>query len=88
MYFKVWIMFDLTFIMYKHKPRKHLLRDGVVTSVYMNTCLRSTATIPGYATKKVEDMNFYADRAQRRRRPSHMDVTAIVTPYATLVRTE
>ena len=46
-----------------YKPGKHLLLDGVVTSVYMNTCPRYTTTVPGYAAKQDEDKKFYADRA-------------------------
>jgi hypothetical protein len=36
--------------------------DGVVSVVYMNTRLRETSLIPGYAAKLVEDKKFYADK--------------------------
>jgi hypothetical protein len=36
-------------------PDKHLLLDGVVTTAYMNTCLRETRPIPRYGAKMVED---------------------------------
>jgi hypothetical protein len=44
----------------------HLLLDGVVILVYMNTILRETMEVPGYAAKMVEDMKFYADKASER----------------------
>ncbi len=42
---------------------RHLLLDGVDTTVYMNTRLRETTEVPGYAAKLVEDRKFYADKA-------------------------
>ena len=36
-------------------PGKHLLLDGVVTTVYKNTRQRETRAIPGYAAKLAED---------------------------------
>ncbi len=35
---------------------RHLIMDGVFTSVYMNSILASVAAVPGLAAKKVEDM--------------------------------
>ncbi len=49
-----------------HAPRRHLLLDGVVTSVYRNTRQRETRDIPGFATKLVEDRKFYADKTSDR----------------------
>ncbi len=49
-----------------HAPGRHLLLDGVVTSVYRNTRQRETANIPGYAAKQVEDRKFYADKTSDR----------------------
>ncbi len=43
-------------------PGRHLLLDGVVTTVYKNTRQRETGEIPGYAAKLVEDRKFYADK--------------------------
>ena len=37
---------------------RHLLMDGVVTTVYTNTRLRETTEVPGYAANLVEDMKF------------------------------
>ena len=45
-----------------HAPGRHLLVDGVVTTVYRNTKQRETGNIPGYAAKLVEDKKFYADK--------------------------
>ena len=45
---------------------RHLLMDGVVTTVYRNTRLRETTGDPGYAGKLVEDRKFYADKASER----------------------
>ena len=42
---------------------RHLLLDGVVTTVYRNTKLRETTEVHGYAAKLVEDRKFYADKA-------------------------
>jgi len=39
-------------------PGRHLLLDGVVTTVYRNTRQRETGVIPGYAAKLVEDRKF------------------------------
>ena len=47
-------------------PGKHLLLDGVVTTVYMNMRHKETHGIPGYVAKVVEDMNFYADKSSER----------------------
>ena len=47
-------------------PGKHLLLDGVVTTVYMNTRHRETRVIPGYAAKLVEDRKLYADKTSER----------------------
>ncbi len=49
-----------------HAPGRHLLLDGVVTTVYRNTKQRETGDIPGYAAKLVEDMKFYADMTSER----------------------
>jgi hypothetical protein len=49
-----------------HDPGRHLLLDGVVTIVYMNTRQRETGKIPGYAAKLVEDKKFYADKTSYR----------------------
>ncbi len=45
-----------------HALGRHLLLDGVVTSVYRNTRQRETGDIPGFAAKLVEDRKFYADK--------------------------
>jgi len=49
-----------------HAPGRHLLLDGVVTTIYKNTRQRKTGKISGYAAKLVEDMKFYANRASYR----------------------
>jgi len=49
-----------------HAPGRHLLLDGVVTTVYRNTRQRETGDIPGYAAKLVEDRKFYADKVAER----------------------
>jgi len=49
-----------------HAPGKHLMLDGVVTTVYMNTRQKETGEIPGYAAKLVEDMKFYANKTSER----------------------
>ena len=49
-----------------HSPGRHLLLDGVVTSVYRNTRQKETSEIPGYAAKLVEDRKFYADKTSER----------------------
>ena len=49
-----------------HAPGRHLLVDGVVTTVYRNTRQRETGDIPGYAAKLVEDRKFYADKTSER----------------------
>ena len=41
-----------------HAPGRHLLLDGVVTTVYKNKKQRETGEIPGYAAKLVEDRKF------------------------------
>ena len=40
---------------------RHLIIDGVVTTVYMNTILTKVAPILGFAAKKVEDKKFKID---------------------------
>jgi hypothetical protein len=49
-----------------HAPGRHLLPDGVVTTVYRNTRQRETREVPGYAAKLVEDRKFYADKSSER----------------------
>ncbi len=49
-----------------HAPGRHLLLDGVVTTVYRNTRQRETGVIPGYAAKLAEDRKFYADKTSER----------------------
>ncbi len=49
-----------------HAPGRHLLLDGVVTTVYRNTKQRETSEIPGYAAKLVEDRKLYADKTSER----------------------
>ena len=49
-----------------HAPGRHLLSDGVVTTVYKNTRQRETGEIPGYAAKLAEDRKFYADKTSER----------------------
>jgi len=49
-----------------HAMGRHLLLDGVVTNVYMNTSLMENGGIPGYAAKLVEDREFYAGRTSYR----------------------
>jgi len=41
---------------------RHLVIDAVVTTVYRNAILREAASVPGYATKQVENRKFYANR--------------------------
>ena len=45
-----------------HAPGKHLMLDGVVTTVYRITRQRETRNIPGYAAKLVEDTKVYANK--------------------------
>ena len=45
---------------------KHLLLDGVVTTIYRNTRHRETMTIHGYASKLVEYKKLYADKISER----------------------
>jgi hypothetical protein len=40
---------------------RHLIIDGVVTTVYKNTVLQKVATIPSFAAKQAEDKKFKAD---------------------------
>jgi len=40
---------------------RHLIIDGVVTTVYRNSILTKIASIPGYAAKQVEDRKFKTD---------------------------
>ena len=40
---------------------RHLVFDGVVTTVYMNSVLHKVVAIPGFAAKQVEDRKFKAD---------------------------
>ena len=40
---------------------RHLIINGVVTTVYKNTILTKVAAIPGFAAKQVEDKKFKAD---------------------------
>jgi hypothetical protein len=49
-----------------YAPGRHLLPDGVVTTVYRNTRLRETTEVPGYAAKLVEDRKFYAEKTSER----------------------
>jgi len=49
---------------YAHE--RHLLLNGVVTTVYKNARLRETTEVPGYAAKLVEDRKFYADKVSER----------------------
>jgi hypothetical protein len=49
-----------------YAPGRHLLLDGVLTTVYRNTRQRETGEIPGYAAKLVEDRKFYADKTSER----------------------
>ncbi len=41
---------------------RHLVIDGVVTIVYMNSVLSKVDVIPGFAAKQVEDKKFKADK--------------------------
>ena len=41
-------------------PSRHLVVDGVVTTVYMNSILARVSAVSGLATKKVEDTKFKA----------------------------
>jgi len=43
------------------EPGRHLILDGVVTTVYRNSILSKVALVPGFAAKKVEDTKFKAD---------------------------
>jgi len=49
-----------------YAPGRHLLLDGVVTTVYKNTRLRETTQVTEYAAKLVEDRKFYADKTSER----------------------
>ena len=40
---------------------KHLVINGVVTSVYRNSILSRIAAVPGFAAKQAEDMKFKVD---------------------------
>ena len=40
---------------------KHLIIDGMVTSVYRNSILSRVATVPGFAAKQAEDKKFKVD---------------------------
>ena len=42
-------------------PGRHLVLDGVVTTVYRNSILSMVAAVPGFAAKQVEDTKFKAD---------------------------
>jgi hypothetical protein len=39
---------------------RHLIIDGVVTTVYINTVLQKVTAIPGFAAKHAEDKKFKA----------------------------
>ena len=41
---------------------RHLVIDGVVTTVYRNSVLSKVATIPGFVVKQVEDKKFKTDK--------------------------
>ncbi len=41
---------------------RHLIIDGMVTTVYRNSVLHKVAVIPGFAAKHVEDKKFKADQ--------------------------
>ena len=40
---------------------RHLIIDGVVTTVYRNTIINKVSAIPGFAAKQVKDKKFKAD---------------------------
>ena len=40
---------------------RHLILNGVVTTVYINSIRSKVAVVPGFAAKKVEDTKFKAD---------------------------
>ena len=40
---------------------RHLIIDGVITTVYWNTILSKVSAILGFAAKQVEDKKFKAD---------------------------
>jgi hypothetical protein len=42
-------------------PGRHLILDGVVTTVYMNFILSRAAAVPGFAARQVENTKFKAD---------------------------
>ncbi len=52
-------------VMDYHAPSKHLLLNGLVTIVYMNT-KQETKDIPGYADKLEENMKLYAYKTLER----------------------
>ena len=54
---------DVIMVLDYYRPRKLMLMDGAITSVYRNNCLRAKTTTPGYATKHAEDRKLYADKA-------------------------
>jgi hypothetical protein len=60
-------------------PGKQLQLDGVVTTVSRNTRMSETTTIPGFATKLVEDKKLYTDKTSER------PVTAIHRGRHTLI---
>jgi hypothetical protein len=40
---------------------QHLVIDGVVTTIYMNSVMSKVVVIPGFVAKQVEDMKFKVD---------------------------
>ena len=44
-------------------PGRHLILDGVVTTVYMNSIMSRVATVPEFAARQVENTKFKADQA-------------------------
>ena len=65
-----------------YAPGRHLLLDGVVTTVYRNTRQRETCEIPGYAAKLVEDRKFYADKTSERPVPRIYGGLHTLVPFA------
>ena len=59
---------------------RHLVIDAVVSTVYRNTILSKTSTIPGYVAKLAEDKKFKADEKSSEPAVSskHMEATMSV----------
>ena len=54
-------------------PGRHLVLDGVVTTVYRNSIMSRVATVSVFAAKQVEDTKFKADLASTTRSRRRME---------------